>query len=1332
MKIERPDLIDTFRLFAADGSGVVIGAPGAGKTHLLQAFTRALLEDREAVPLYLPVDRAPLDSDADLRVELGATGDVISFLARQTNSTKRGYLVVDALDAARSDRARKFVLGLVKRVRSELSESWTAIVSVRTYDATRSTELDELFPFPAFAAIHQRYQLPGAVCRHFFVPPLDDSELVSAVSDLPWLSALWDDAQDDLRELLRIPFNLWLLERLSAGGIEIAELSSVQSEVQLLGLFWRQRVDSGPLSPDQQLLTTRTASAMVEQRTLSARTEDVYLAGANEAWLSLHSSEVLRRLDDAGRRTAFGHNVLFDYAVSRSLLEENAGALAAFLREEQDRAIFLRPSLNYLFTRLWFSNRDLFWEIFWQLYGREEPHVRLVAQVLPPGLVAREARSKSDLEPLLGRLRAGDDKAASAIVRVLQAIRTHGVVRDRLWAEFAARVAESPSPVFAWDLARYLDELTSRQGKSADPGVMAEISDAARSLLKWAIGSGDPGLERVAATWLVGVVAMTYPADPEASRELVGSIIDRVGNPEVSIDLIYRLTNAVPHLWSHDPEVVARLYAAVFGHVETSDAVTHMGGIVIALSSNRRQDFEMAQYVLVEHAPEFLRAAPEVAVPAVIKAVNAAVYARELRPYLDESALPETTHFEFHGNRVRFVADRSHFWDADGTIIEDQHKLLTAAFDLFSELPLDGVSLDHAIDLLAADAGVSFVWRRLLKQGARDPDRYASVLEGVLLAEPILASAETTPEAAAFLAAALPLLSEESVAKVEQAIVQLAATDDERIRHWAHRLIAQLPDEQLRTDAGRALREEAAGDVAAVSNRPLVSFRTFSDPFNEEQWFREEGVEPETPANRALLTATEPLNQFATQYLNAAPPAESLESAIGQIQLAMDEVRRTTEVPERLLDTIWARIGSAAAIASREAGRLDGKEVEILRAALLECARGEAPRPRDDPDEGFTTPAWSPLARNEAAQGVPRLAAVHPDGDLHEAMKHLAVDPVPSVRYLLALELPRIFETRQEHFWELAGLYVERDRNPLVLHAIASAFGRVASKEQEAAVTGLLDRLIKRTGFTQQSARSLPGEDHIGAVLVGLAIARENEWAKTTLRVAIDEATPGYLATLVLHLLQFVDVHRYSVPDLRPSAERALSWLPGILSGVEARIRAVLKDVEAGEQVDPAVGRELFGAIDQVVSRLYFDSGVYQADGRPVASQEQICDFFHLIQPVLLQIAEVAGGSDGIGLPASTAHHFIELLRGTLRCSAAEVLHLTRLVVDGARGSGYTFDALAAKEVTALVETTLADHREAARAEESLGDLMSVLDAFVEAGWPEAQRLVWRLEELFR
>jgi hypothetical protein len=71
-------------------------------------------------------------------------------------------------------------------------------------------------------------------------------------------------------------------------------------------------------------------------------------------------------------------------------------------------------------------------------------------------------------------------------------------------------------------------------------------------------------------------------------------------------------------------------------------------------------------------------------------------------------------------------------------------------------------------------------------------------------------------------------------------------------------------------------------------------------------------------------------------------------------------------------------------------------------------------------------------------------------------------------------------------------------------------------------------------------------------------------------------------------------------------------------------------------------------------------------------------------------------------------------------------------VIRAGQSVGYTLDSLAVALVVRMVETTLADHRAKVQSGAALEDLLTVLDAFVEVGWPEAQALVWRVEAIFR
>ena len=1327
MNLDRPEMVSAFREFVAGGHGVLIGAPGAGKTYLLKEMVRELRLATDSECLYLPVDRVPFESDTDLRVELGVTGDIVSFFESQTQH-RHGFLIVDALDAVRGDRPRAFVLGLVRRVLARLSHSWTVVLSMRTYDALRSVELDEMFPPASQASPQAKYQLPGAVCRHFYVPPLNDLDIETAMAQLPWLHALWEEGHHDLRKLLRTPFNLWLLERLVDHGAAIEDVSPIHSEVELLNLFWRQRVRSGPLEPDQRLLTSRAAETMVRQRTLWARRNDVYEAGANEGWIALQSSEVLQEANDAGTRISFGHNVLFDYAVSVEILDDNADALANFLRQEPDRALFLRPTLNYYFARLWFTKRSVFWEIFWALLAAEEPHMRLVAQVLAPGILAREARSLDDIEPLLTRLESNAPHSEDAVLRVLQAIRTHSVAKDSIWSAFAARVAGRESSAYLWDLARFFSDLLERDQQRSEPDadVRGNVSSGARSLLRLALASHDPSFERAAAAWLIDVVARTYNIDPADGRTLFESILSRVTDAGTPIDLIYRLANSVQDFWNDDPGLAASVYTTTFAHTEHSNEPTHMGGIVVALTSNRRQDFELAQYVLLQYAPRFLREQPAFALRALVQATMDAAATSEI---LDEAALEER--FFFRGTQVRYRQDRSHFWDASGTVQNDAQKLFEAILAYLAELPAESAKLSEAVDEVAENAVFAFIWRSLLKAGTRDATKYTPLLYELLSAEPVISHAETAPEAAAFLAVAAPLLEDAILLKIENAIVALTTHDSERTQHWARRLVAQIPEDRLTTDSARELRAEALTDVEASTNQPLISFSTFRGRYETKDWLRDEGVETEEPKNKRLLAATERLQDFATHFLNEqSVPNDEIAAIIPSLIEALELLRAEVGLPNALLDTVWARVGDAAAVAARSES-LDGPTTDVLRQALLACASGDAPRAVENASEKFTSPAWSPAARNAAAQGIPRLLRHRADSELIATLRTLATDLVPSVRYLLALELPRLIPDHEDSFWELAALYAEQERNEVVQQALGHALIAIVSADREELVIETLGQLMRHAPLGELT-RPLPNEDQVGGLIVGLAVARRNEWAISQLEEMLRSAPYTYLSTLVAHLLRYVDYSSMADEHRRGVAETALGWLPQIIERVQGLILdevnlARIDESERGEAI-----RSLFDVIDHTISRFYFGSGIYGGQGGRRATREEICLFFAVIRPVLRQLGDVAGGVDGFGLPARTAHNLIKLLRGSISCDPIEVLHLTRLAIDGARGGGYAFDPMAAQEVTALVETILVDHREAAQSGESLDDLMHVLDAFVQAGWPEAQRLVWRLEELFR
>ena len=86
------------------------------------------------------------------------------------------------------------------------------------------------------------------------------------------------------------------------------------------------------------------------------------------------------------------------------LIDDKPEQLEEFITEDPSRPLFLRPSLTYFFTRLWYYERickfsgDAFWHI---LRSDQSVSLRLVARLIPTSVIANEAREIEQLNPLI-------------------------------------------------------------------------------------------------------------------------------------------------------------------------------------------------------------------------------------------------------------------------------------------------------------------------------------------------------------------------------------------------------------------------------------------------------------------------------------------------------------------------------------------------------------------------------------------------------------------------------------------------------------------------------------------------------------------------------------------------------------------------------------------------------------------------------------------------------------------------------------------------------------------------------------------------------------------
>ncbi len=1353
MKIKRKKLLSDLQDFALRGNGVVIGSPGVGKTYLMKELRRSL--DAAEIPeLLLPIDQLGDGTDETLQHELSDEGNLIEDLIEELKSIpisdQKAILLFDAFDAARDEQTRKRFLHLIHRAIHELSESWNVVVTVRTYDAKKSRELLDLFGTPDGNA----YQSKDILCRHFTIPPFDEHEILQAFKQIECPKSIYRDSSQDFKNILANPFNLWLLEKILKTSQDLPDFSQVSSEVQLLGLFWQRRIDN----ESSEHVLRRISRRMVKERSLTVKVDDIYddadldkLMGKT-AWDKLQSDEILAKVSSTGQRVAFSHNILFDYAISVLLIEDDPQHLEKFILEDSARPLFLRPSLTYFFTRLWYYNPESFWKAFWHIFPSDQSvPLRLVARLIPTSVIANEARELDQLTPLLDKLQNEENKeiANEAITRLLQSLQALQIKRDELWSKFFDQVSSHLHANFAWELANLTSEILER-ATQAGTAIIDACGQVGRRLLEWVWQEKetdeDNWYNRLGGRWAVPLVAKTYGTNIEKSRTLLEKVLELTQVDNFPIAFLSWLTEHVDKIWDHDAEFVISIYHTVFSHQFDSDGETKRGGPVFPITTYRSQDYGMCQYRLIKHLPNFLRAFPLDATRAVIQSLNVFIVREHIIGYPKEGVafedLIET--FNFRGKPAYFVEDSSYIWDAR-KFSNKPIEMADTLFEFIEELAMsEDARLDALLDVFRDEVWVAFFWKRLLNTASKFPKVFAPRVFELCIAKPILKSDDVVYELCLFLKAAAYEFTLDALRQIEGSILSLPRkVVGEKCRrileHRRNRLLSQIPINLLRTDEAKTIREEMERENSVPENQPLVSFSTTSETVTEEKWLQSKGIDTTKPENQELRRFSEPLNKFISDWRNDVPTPEAAELILPRLREVYAALKSNTHADKEVINLLWHHLADCAAILGRVANKLARDSYTFCRQVLLHSATHELPKPNPERDAQFDTSDYSPFPRHKAASGLLNLAFHQPYAEILDAIERLAADPVPSVRMVTAMELAKVYVKAPERFWHIMDKRAAHERNRSVQKYLYFTLTRVVAreKENEAKTIRVLAELLRHTPL---STERLEPSDSLIDLLMWLAINRENSWALKTIEHSffkdpIRFANP--LAHAVARVMEdYVAPKNLETPDGCERIERAILWVSKAITVASDGIKELCLTLkkQRTEKVEKKL-HDTYRVIDKVIMRLYFT--VAHARGPSEKPTEEIpydlrCRFYKAVKPLMEQIIAFAQNPESGIMFAPTAHYFMQVLTSFLSCNPKEVLHLAAGVTISSERFGYTLDSIAVRDVVEFVEIVLADYRDEVCDGEGLEDLLSLLDLFAKTGWSDALKLVWRLDEVFR
>ena len=1204
IKIDRGEVRHDLHNFASQDNGIVIGSPGVGKTYLLKELLRHLKS--EDIPhLLLPIDLLGDSNPKEWPDGFSFQGNLIDALKSVPISDKKGILFFDGFDAARDDGKRKNFLILIQRAIQEL-DNWNVIVTVRTYDAKKSQDLLDLFGSKD-NSVQTPYHVEDILCRHFNIPFLEKYEILLALEQIKCPIQVYENGSIEFQQdILSKPFNLWLLEKILQMPGKDPDFSQVYSEIQLLQEYLDRRIKDR----DKKHILDGIAREMVKKRTLSVKEFDIYedleldKPVRMAAFENLLSDDILTVDSTTKQNITFSHNILFDYAISVLLIEDKPDQLERFITEDPSRPLFLRPSLTYYFTRLWYYKRDNFWAAFWHILPKDQSvHLRLVARLIPPSVIANEARNKTDLEPLMQKLQNRKPISEEAIIRLMQSLQNLHIKRELPWIHFHDQVSQHLHDNFAWDLANLTSDILE---KTTDSNVIDACGRVARRLLKWVWQeretNEDDWCNRFGGRWAVPLVANTYHKNVEESRALLEKVLQLMQKENFPIEFLAGLTDNVDKIWDRDPEFVSSIYRNVFAHQFTSEGETQRGGPVFGITTYRSQDFRMCQYRLVKHFPKFLQKKTLQATEAVIQSLNSFICSEHILQYPTEGVTSDDLKepFEFHGKTAYFVKDNSYIWDAQNSS-DEPIELADKLFEFIEELTVSKESLlllDSLLDIFRDQVLVAFFWKRLLKTASKFPKIFAPRLFELCLAKPIQLSSETSYELGLFLKnAVLEFKTDDKLRQIEESILLLPREakdeeDPEILKRLRNRLLVQIPENLLSTDEGRKVREKMEQDNDVPVNRPPFSIRIGSETVTQEKWLQDRGVDTTMPENQELQNYLPPLDKFGTEWLNNNPANDVIESIFPTLQQVYNTLKTGTNADEKVIDMLWGNLTDCVAIMSRVANVHESSLFTFCRKVLLDAATHKLPKPNPERDEDLNFSTYSRNPRDQASRGLLKLITRQPDLEILKAIKTLANDEVPSVRMVTSLELFRVYDTYPKEFWSIMYYRAKHEKHPVVQASLYFALNYVVGieKENENKTTTVMDKLLKHTPSPE---RKIGTSDPFISLLMYLVIERENSWAIDFIKntYSNDPIQHSSLLTRIVRrtMENYVISEQLESEGDHEIVKRAINCVSEVITVSSKKIKELCLSIN--ENITEENQQKLqnaYGVIDQVISSLYY------------------------------------------------------------------------------------------------------------------------------------------------
>jgi hypothetical protein len=324
------------------------------------------------------------------------------------------------------------------------------------------------------------------------------------------------------------------------------------------------------------------------------------------------------------------------------------------------------------------------------------------------------------------------------------------------------------------------------------------------------------------------------------------------------------------------------------------------------------------------------------------------------------------------------------------------------------------------------------------------------------------------------------------------------------------------------------------------------------------------------------------------------------------------------------------------------------------------------------------------------------------------------------------VRLVRIWDLDRDRFWLLLKELFTHEQNLTVIeHLVGDVVSKLIHTDQPLSLELLLMLLQREKPGSDRERRLFKAIANKLTVLwityqVTEAKVILDQWLSVPWKHA-DEAK-AVLATLREAIVAGVGDIPDKNADLR---QRSQALVYDIVNAANAQLAKWVNTPDLNE-VETTEARECASLIDPAGMQMFFATSAKknQHGGDIPLSRVGLEVFFQENADLLKRIGEYAS--------PHTTYYMLQLVERLIDVDASAAFDLAASTLKASRRSGYQNESLGVELLVQLVGVFLADHKEIFEIPTRRVALVDCLEVFLEAGWPAARRLLYRLPELIQ